>query len=48
MVLFVAHDNGAAEKVYHRVGFQGLMGRTAQDVEDWIEIGFVNTERGHW
>ncbi|KAG8902185.1 hypothetical protein FRB99_004791 [Tulasnella sp. 403] len=48
VVLFVAHDNAPAEKVYHRVGFQGLQGCTAEGVEDWLEVGFVNTDRGHW
>ncbi|KAG8941036.1 hypothetical protein FRC04_004815 [Tulasnella sp. 424] len=48
VVLFVAHDNEPAEKVYNHVGFEGLRGRTAEGVEDWLEIGFSGTERGHW
>lgn len=48
MVLFVAHSNAAAEKVYDRVGFEGLRGKMADGVEDWLEIGFVGTVRGHW
>ncbi|KIO17348.1 hypothetical protein M407DRAFT_85086 [Tulasnella calospora MUT 4182] len=49
VVLFVAHDNLAAEKVYDRVGFQGLCGKPRPEgVSDWVEIGFENTEIGHW
>lgn len=48
MVLFVAHENEPAEKVYNHVGFEGLRGRTAEGVEDWLEIGFSGTVRGHW
>jgi len=49
VVLFVAHDNVAAEKVYDRVGFQGLCGKPRPEgVNDWIEIGFEDTELGHW
>ncbi|KAG9014093.1 hypothetical protein FRB90_005576 [Tulasnella sp. 427] len=48
VVLFVAHENKPAEKVYDHVGFEGLRGRTAEGVEDWLEIGFVGTVRGHW
>ena len=48
VVLYVAHDNAAAETVYHRVGFRGLMSCPAEDVEDWLELGFVGTDRGHW
>lgn len=48
VVLFVAHENEPAEKVYNHVGFEGLRGRTAEGVEDWLEIGFSGTVRGHW
>ncbi|KAG8980544.1 hypothetical protein FRB90_007651 [Tulasnella sp. 427] len=49
VVLFVAHDNLAAEKVYDRVGFQGLCGKPRPEgVSDWVEIGFEKTELGHW
>lgn len=49
VVLFVAHDNKAAEKVYDRVGFQGLWGKARPEgVNDWVEIGFEDTELGHW
>lgn len=49
VVLFVAHDNKAAEKVYDRVGFQGLWGKPRPEgVNDWVEIGFEDTELGHW
>ena len=52
MVLFVAHDNVAASKVYHRVGFAGLdkSSRRAEGVNSWLEIGFDRdtVELGHW
>ncbi|KAG8933442.1 hypothetical protein FRC02_011820 [Tulasnella sp. 418] len=49
VVLFVAHDNKAAEKVYDRVGFAGLCGKPRPEgVSDWIEIGFEDTDLGHW
>ncbi|KAG8929159.1 hypothetical protein FRC02_005928 [Tulasnella sp. 418] len=48
VVLFVAHDNPAAEKVYHRVGFVGLCGHHDDRADDWLEVGFVGTDRGHW
>jgi len=52
VVLYVAHDNKAAAKVYHRVGFVGLDGKdcTTEDVEPWLEIGFDRdmVELGHW
>ncbi|KAG9010300.1 hypothetical protein FRB94_010650 [Tulasnella sp. JGI-2019a] len=49
VVLFVAHDNKAAEKVYDRVGFQGLWGKPRPEgVNDWVEIGFEEAEVGHW
>jgi hypothetical protein len=48
----VAHDNIAAAKVYHRVGFVGLDENdyTAEGVEDWLEIGFDRkyVQLGHW
>ncbi|KAG8702840.1 hypothetical protein FRC08_003215 [Ceratobasidium sp. 394] len=48
VVLFVSHEN-PAEKVYHRVGFAGLCGTPRPGpVEDWLEIGFEDTIRGHW
>jgi ribosomal protein S18 acetylase RimI-like enzyme len=52
VVLYVAHDNQAAAKVYHRVGFVGLDGKdySAEGVEPWLEIGFDRdvVELGHW
>lgn len=50
VVLYVAHDNEPAERAYHRVGFGGLCGTPATEleVEDWLEVGFKNTEMGHW
>jgi len=45
VTLYVAHDNIPASRVYGRVGFAetGVPG-----VEDWVEIGFEDTDRGHW
>lgn len=50
MVLYVAIGNVAAEKVYHNVGFSGLMGtpRDAEADDEWLEIGFEKTDLGHW
>ncbi|KZS96200.1 hypothetical protein SISNIDRAFT_483585 [Sistotremastrum niveocremeum HHB9708] len=49
VVLYVAHDNIAAAKVYDRVGFAGLCGKPKVDgVHPWLEVGFHNTELGHW
>jgi len=48
VVLFVAHDNLPAATVYSRVGFVGINGTPREGVEDWVEIGFVDTARGHW
>lgn len=48
VVLYVSHEN-PAEKVYHRIGYVGLCGAPRPVVvEDWIEIGFQDTIRGHW
>lgn len=52
VVLYVAHNNPGAAKVYHRVGFQGLSGAAADErpagVEDWLELGFLGAQLGHW
>jgi len=52
VVLYVAHDNEAASKVYQRVGFVGLDGKdcSAEGVEPWLEIGFDTdvVQLGHW
>lgn len=53
VALYVAHDNGAANKVYHNVGFVGLSQEYAvpvEGVERWLEIGFDRTkvQLGHW
>ena len=49
VVLYVAHNNPAATKVYRRVGFQGLLGDTRPaGVEDWLELGFQGAQLGHW
>ncbi|KAG8744638.1 hypothetical protein FRC10_009671 [Ceratobasidium sp. 414] len=49
VVLYVGHDNSAA-RVYHRVGYQGLAEGVPRprEVENWLEIGFQGTDRGHW
>ncbi|KAF9256748.1 hypothetical protein L218DRAFT_881128 [Marasmius fiardii PR-910] len=52
VALYVAHDNGAASRVYHNVGFVGLDGsdRTHHLAPSWKEIGFDRREvdLGHW
>lgn len=49
VVLYVSHGNPAA-RVYNRVGFQGLDDTMPIPplVENWLEIGFQATNRGHW
>ncbi|CAE6419359.1 unnamed protein product [Rhizoctonia solani] len=48
VVLYVSHGN-PAEKIYHRIGYTGLCGAPRPAiVEDWLEVGFQNTIRGHW
>jgi predicted GNAT family acetyltransferase len=49
VVLYVSHGNPAA-RVYNRVGFQGLDASLPCPplVENWLEIGFQATHRGHW
>lgn len=48
VVLYVGAKN-AAQKLYDRVGFQGLCGETP-GAERWLEIGFdrAEVEVGHW
>lgn len=52
VVLYVAYDNPAASKLYHKVGFQGLESPKAvsDGVEDWLELGFDRKRvvLGHW
>ncbi|KZT05843.1 uncharacterized protein LAESUDRAFT_680336 [Laetiporus sulphureus 93-53] len=52
VVLYVAHNNPAAAKVYHRVGFVGLSGdeHSTSTVDDWLELGFERdlVDLGHW
>ncbi|KAE9401919.1 hypothetical protein BT96DRAFT_918538 [Gymnopus androsaceus JB14] len=53
VALYVAHDNRAATKVYHNVGFLGLdksNNQLLEGVERWSEIGFDRTrvQLGHW
>ncbi|KAI0639937.1 hypothetical protein C8Q77DRAFT_1152863 [Trametes polyzona] len=48
VVLYVGHEN-SAQRVYDRVGFVGLCGKSKPDtVEDSLELGFVGADRGHW
>jgi GNAT superfamily N-acetyltransferase len=49
VVLYVGHTNSAA-RVYHRVGYVGLDQDAPRpaEVENWLEIGFQRTHRGHW
>lgn len=48
VVLYVGHTNSAA-RVYDRVGYVGLGDKPkVEGVEDWLEVGFMNTDRGHW
>ena len=52
VVIYVALDNIAAAKVYHRVGFLGLDKQhcSAEAVEPWLEIGFDRdaVNLGYW
>ncbi|TFK65608.1 hypothetical protein BDN72DRAFT_860470 [Pluteus cervinus] len=52
VALYVAHDNGAANKVYSNVGFVGLEPGSSPvtGVDDWVEIGFDrnSVDLGHW
>ncbi|KAG6890009.1 hypothetical protein C0995_012969 [Termitomyces sp. Mi166 len=52
VVLYVAHNNPAASKVYHRVGFVGLDKSMplVDGVDSWLELGFdrYRVELGHW
>ncbi|GJE99638.1 hypothetical protein PsYK624_159090 [Phanerochaete sordida] len=52
VVLYVAHNNPAAAKVYDRVGFLGLSPGSAPvlGVDSWLELGFDRNlvTLGHW
>ncbi|KZO96418.1 hypothetical protein CALVIDRAFT_598364 [Calocera viscosa TUFC12733] len=51
IVLFVAHDLKTAAGVYGRVGFVGVGDRPMSEralVERWLELGFEDTDTGHW
>ncbi|KAG5636417.1 hypothetical protein H0H81_008127 [Sphagnurus paluster] len=52
VVLYVAHENTVAIKVYDRVGFVGLSegGPKVEGVDRWLEVGFdsAQVELGHW
>ncbi|KAF9254830.1 hypothetical protein L218DRAFT_938225 [Marasmius fiardii PR-910] len=52
VALYVAHDNGAASRFYHNVGFVGLdeSDRAGHLATSWKEIGFDRREvdLGHW
>jgi len=51
-VLFVAHNNEPASRVYHRVGYKGLFAEEGSTplVESWLELGFdrQRVDLGHW
>ncbi|KAG6814129.1 hypothetical protein H0H92_002124 [Tricholoma furcatifolium] len=52
VVLYVAHNNPAASKVYNRVGFVGLDKSSlhVDGVDSWLELGFERdfVTLGHW
>ncbi|RDB28653.1 hypothetical protein Hypma_015809 [Hypsizygus marmoreus] len=52
VILYVAHNNPAACKVYNRVGFVGLDGSLppVNGVDSWLELGFDRdlVDLGHW
>ncbi|EPT04036.1 hypothetical protein FOMPIDRAFT_1141500 [Fomitopsis schrenkii] len=52
IILYVAHNNPTAAKVYHRVGFVGLSEdeEPVEGVDSWLELGFdqKKVELGHW
>lgn len=50
VVLYVAHNNQAAKKVYERVGFVGFAASGAGATDSWKELGFDPTlvRLGHW
>ncbi|KZT27703.1 hypothetical protein NEOLEDRAFT_1176703 [Neolentinus lepideus HHB14362 ss-1] len=48
VVLYVGHTN-SAQFVYDKVGYVGLCGKDRPSgVEDSLELGFMDTHRGHW
>ncbi|KAG5651422.1 hypothetical protein H0H81_008706 [Sphagnurus paluster] len=54
VILYVAHNNPAASKVYHRVGFVGLeqsssVAEAPEGVDSWLELGFdrIMVQLGH-
>ncbi|KAI0375260.1 hypothetical protein BV20DRAFT_1117663 [Pilatotrama ljubarskyi] len=50
IVLYVAHNNPAAAKVYERVGFIGFESCSGQSADSWKELGFDRdvVQVGHW
>ncbi|KAJ3521366.1 hypothetical protein NM688_g9025 [Phlebia brevispora] len=52
VVLYVAHNNPAAAKVYNRVGFVGIgpESESVEGVDSWLELGFdrKQVQLGHW
>ncbi|KAI0830569.1 hypothetical protein BC628DRAFT_880411 [Trametes gibbosa] len=50
IVLYVAHNNPAAAKVYGRVGFVGFSSSENGSVDSWKEVGFDRemVQLGHW
>ncbi|KAI0361349.1 hypothetical protein OH77DRAFT_1391264 [Trametes cingulata] len=50
VVLYVAHNNPAATKVYERVGFVGFTSSSSGTADSWKELGFDRglVQMGHW
>ncbi|KAG8962937.1 hypothetical protein FRC03_003607 [Tulasnella sp. 419] len=50
IALYVAIGNTAAESTYHACGFSGLFGNPPEKDRDaeWLEIGFHDSDLGHW
>ncbi|KAI8980754.1 hypothetical protein BD414DRAFT_444218 [Trametes punicea] len=50
VVLYVAHSNPVAEKVYRRVGFVDCTSSSHGPAESWKELGFdrAAVQLGHW
>lgn len=52
VVLYVAHDNPAAARVYEKVGFVKFdePGSDVPGAERWLELGFDRrrVDLGHW
>ncbi|KAG7099710.1 hypothetical protein E1B28_001528 [Marasmius oreades] len=47
VVLYVGVEN-SARKIYDRIGFMGLYQKPNVVFEEALELGFIETEKGHW